>query len=72
MAELKPCPFCGGKVDHYHTEHISFHECKHRFRCNKCNGIFFFYTKNNYKSAKQTEKEAIKIWNTRAKESERE
>ena len=72
MAELKPCPFCGGEVDNYHTEQITFHECKHRFRCKKCNAIFFFFAKSNQKNAKQLKKQAKKIWNTRAKESENE
>lgn len=67
MDKLLPCPFCGGEVDHYHTEHINLHERKHRFRCKQCNGIFFFYVKGEYKNAKQVEKEAVKLWNTRTK-----
>ena len=65
MVELLPCPFCGGEVDHYHTEHISLKQRKHRFRCNKCKGIFFFWVKGDYKNKEQVESEAIKIWNTR-------
>lgn len=72
ISKLKPCPFCGGEVDHYHTEHITFHDQKHRFRCKKCGVLIFFYTKNTYRNATQTKKDAVRIFNTRAKESETE
>ena len=58
MAKLLPCPFCGGKVEHYHTEQISFYKRKIRFRCNQCNGLFYFFDES------KDRKEAVKIWNT--------
>ena len=65
MKKLLPCPFCGGKADIYHTEHFNFHSRRHQFRCNQCNCHFSFYVKGEYKNAKQIEKEAVELWNTR-------
>ena len=64
-AKLAPCPFCGGTVDHFHTEQLTFHKRRYQFRCNKCGGYFFFPSETPYKSAEANKREAVKIWNTR-------
>lgn len=65
-SKLKPCPFCGGKITHYHTEHETLFERTFRFRCENCNTLFFIPFQSKYVSAEQTEKEATDIWNRRA------
>ena len=40
-SELKPCPFCGGKITHYHTEHETLFARTFSFRCENCNTLFF-------------------------------
>ena len=54
MAELKPCPFCGGEAE---TRKDSLGTWK--ARCTKCSaevGRYWFHTKNH----------AIEAWNRRA------
>ena len=35
MSELKPCPFCGGKVDWCGNDPCDPHKC-HQITCNTC------------------------------------
>ena len=79
MAELKPCPFCGStyiRVGDSYTidllsiqfkEPIAFVEC---MNCYAVAGLFKKHYK--YRPDYDAKNEAIKAWNTRAKESERE
>ena len=62
MAELKPCPFCGG--DAFSTEY-NYRLCPggvlvHFVECNKCHAMT-----NEY----DTEAEAIEVWNRRAEDA---
>ena len=63
--ELKPCPFCGGKITCSHPEQLTFHLRRYRYKCDKCGGVFFFTTTTQHKSEQGDKKEAIKIWNQR-------
>ncbi len=64
--ELKPCPFCGGKVTHYHTNHLNLNHKMFDFRCEKCGAYFTLQNTTKYISAEETEEQAIKIFNRRA------
>lgn len=64
--ELKPCPFCGGKVDYVHTSHRDLMNRSHHYVCRKCKATVFIDTVGKYKSVETTEQEAIKFWNRRA------
>lgn len=64
--ELKPCPFCGGKVDCVHTNHLDMHRRTYHYVCRKCNTTVFIDAVSKYKSAEEIDKEAIKKWNRRA------
>ena len=61
--KLKPCPFCGGKVVHYHTNHISLMRRTHAFRCEGCETLFYIPAKSKYASEEDTEKEAVTTFN---------
>lgn len=41
MDELKPCPFCGGKVALAHTNHRSLTDREHMFKCSRCGALTF-------------------------------
>ena len=58
MAELKPCPFCGGKAFHYFF-FDGFHDYG-RVECTKCKVMM---TKVNCIGT-----EAIEAWNRRAED----
>ena len=59
MAELKPCPFCGGNVSRgIGIEGINF------FNCHKCGAIVSF--NNGYTNTHKNK--AVGYWNTRANE----
>ena len=70
MAELKPCPFCGGKagarrgydVDGYITYSIVCHKCG--------TGIFRAVPKEWVWDAYTSPSEAAEAWNRRAGEQE--
>ncbi len=65
--ELKPCPFCGGKaISLLHTEHKNLNNRKFFFSCNDCGANVFLEGEGKYKSAEQTEDEAVALWNRRA------
>ena len=61
MAELKPCPFCGGKA--FLSEVLYYCEpgrCTTQFiECNECHATTYEYN---------TEEEAIEAWNRRAED----
>ena len=56
MYELKPCPFCGGKVNRM----IGFRGLNF-FRCRKCGAVISF--DNDYYNTHKSE--AIAAWNHR-------
>ena len=55
MAELKPCPFCGGRAYDHIKYCIHSHKQRHTVKCTKCNAIMEYRDK----------KSAVKAWNTR-------
>lgn len=57
MAELKPCPFCGGKVKVRYKMPMNWIECK---RCN-CSMVQV----DSY-AQRDREQELIEAWNRRA------
>ena len=67
MAELLPCPFCGGEAVMYHqsskyTDYdgnfIHCRECGCRTKLFECFG-------NTGKTHSDTKREALEVWNTR-------
>lgn len=64
--KLKPCPFCGGKVTNYHTNHKDLNHRTYAFKCEKCEAIFYLPASSKYVSAENTEKELVELWNRRA------
>lgn len=62
MDKLKPCPFCGGKA--YLASNCY---AQNYVRCPNCGATVW-----GKDSEEPSEKQIAKIWNTRAKESERE
>ena len=67
MPKLKPCPFCGGEATTSHgVAGMSGRYCF--VSCEKCQSkTRRFFVWNN-----EAEQDAIKVWNTRAKESDSE
>lgn len=62
MAELKPCPFCGGKAEMTGDDNPVFFLCRvHCLHCNGNSGRYF-----------RTQAEAITAWNQRTEPRERE
>lgn len=65
MAELKPCPFCGGtarikKHSFYYDKDSTFSDNSYGVRCSQCFAESYqFY---------QSEEKAIKAWNRRAED----
>ena len=62
MAELKPCPFCGGEID----ERGVLCNCDKKImtldlKCKKCGTIYKFKTKWNVNPYS----EAVQSWNSR-------
>lgn len=57
MAELKPCPFCGGEAKWYFKKPIGL------IGCGECGAIPFTYSANHEEDVKQ---KAIEAWNRRA------
>lgn len=55
MAELKPCPFCGGQVQMF----SGFIAGVTMIVCKKCRAIVSF-------GGKEREQETVKAWNRRA------
>lgn len=58
MAELKPCPFCGGKAH----KCFSVYSEGYRYGCFTVNCMANLY---NQLISFETDEEAIKAWNTR-------
>ena len=80
MAELKPCPFCGGEATtHYqplYTEKgvcVFCVECKarSRFFLGDCKYTFYHGEKNVYISMERATSDAIEAWNRRSESKER-
>ena len=77
MAELKPCPFCGGKAEtHNQPLYTEMGVC---VRCTKCNARsrfilyeckFQFYhgEENVYITKERATNQAIEVWNRRAED----
>lgn len=61
MAELKPCPFCGGNVS-VDIDPVDARTIVHTFRCDDCGmNTYFDYTANLMRLA-------IEAWNRRAED----
>ena len=60
MAELLPCPFCGGKAWHAMIYKLHAEKTRHVVKCTKCNAIM------EYRSREAVEK----AWNKRVGESD--
>ena len=58
MAELKPCPFCGGNVKHRYFSDGFFNYC--RVECKRCNVMMTQVDRIGI--------EAIEAWNRRAED----
>lgn len=79
MAELKPCPFCGGVAEiHYQPIYmdngVCIHctECKARskfFLCD-CNCQYYHGEKNVFISKERATNDAIALWNKRTPQKE--
>lgn len=68
--ELKPCPFCGGKVHLWECEprihrYPNYHFC---VVCNECDLLFGF--DEDYGGVFETEQEATEAWNRRANDDQ--
>ncbi len=61
MSELKPCPFCGGKIIEHNIETERGGRTWHYFYCYNC-----YSTTANYR----TVKEAMEAWNKRTFDNE--
>jgi Lar family restriction alleviation protein len=60
MAELKPCPFCGGEPRIVSFKHTFSRFLVYQVMCFAC------HTKPKYFCRGRTEEEAIEAWNRRA------
>lgn len=60
MKDLKPCPFCGGKVDVYED----FPDLCHIFYIFVCDACGMYVEQNEW----MPKEEAIEAWNRRAHE----
>ena len=77
MIDLKPCPFCGGKVmpvtigsdtaTEYRFEDME-NENLDYFKCFECCAEFFFNTPYSSKDTANYNKDKIDSWNRRAGE----
>lgn len=64
MIELKPCPFCGGKV-----KHKTMYGGTYRFTCEQC-GLNATWQLNVDIDTPDKRKLLVKRWNTRVNEEE--
>ncbi len=67
MAELKPCPFCGGTArlkEHrfYYDKDSSFSDCSYGIRCSNCFAESYQFH--------QSKEKAIEAWNRRVPQTE--
>lgn len=61
MADLKPCPFCGGEAETLKDFEGLLFDWYYYIQCKKCYSSSRLY---------KTEDEAIAAWNTRAEEGD--
>lgn len=66
MIELKPCPFCGGKIEHYRISEMGTTITELEIRCENCYAeisidVPIHFTANN----PLVLGDAIAIWNRR-------
>ena len=61
MAELKPCPFCGGKATYV------YHMPYNAVACKKCKATTRVFT--DYYEQQDGKAEAIEAWNRRAEDA---
>ena len=60
---LNSCPLCNGDITHYCTDYKSYSYRDFYYRCNKCKTTFVAPVNSKYISEKETQQEAIMVWN---------
>ena len=65
MAELKPCPFCGGKAEYKNEEREGRSDISYVF-CENCGARGEYFLVNDVYSSKDY---AIEAWNRRAEDA---
>ena len=75
MAELKPCPFCGGtklKIDSKRTYNYSLEHCSVTVRCMKCHArspvVGINLPRGQYNEREICEGAVVEAWNRRAED----
>ena len=61
MAELRPCPFCGGKGDCNNAGFMQYGRKKWAVECTRCGVVTNFF---------DTEEKAAAAWNRRAEDDD--
>lgn len=69
--QLNPCPFCGGTIRHYHTSHIDLKHRNFQYECTQCDSFFAIPQESKYKSAEETKKEIVTVWNEKTEFSKK-
>lgn len=79
MAELKSCPFCGGKAElHYQPIYMDNGVCVHCTNCKTRSKLFLFDRtyqyyhgeKNVFITKERATNDAMALWNTRTPQKE--